>query len=54
MAAMRVAAVQTSARSNRLAVGAALLTVVVWAPAFVGIRYAGRELRDDQLAGLDG
>jgi drug/metabolite transporter (DMT)-like permease len=47
---MTVAAAQSSPRSNRLAVGAALLTVVVWASAFVGIRYAGRELSPGPLA----
>jgi drug/metabolite transporter (DMT)-like permease len=50
MVAMTVAAAQNSTRSNRLAVGAGLVTVVVWASAFVGIRYAGRELSPGPLA----
>ena len=37
-------------RSTRLAMAAALLTVCVWASAFVGIRYAGRELSPGPLA----
>lgn len=35
---------------SRLALGAALLTVCAWASAFVGIRYAGRELSPGPLA----
>ncbi len=35
---------------SRLALGAALLTVCLWASAFVGIRYAGRELGPGPLA----
>ena len=37
-------------RSRRLALGAALVTVCLWASAFVGIRYAGRELGPGPLA----
>jgi len=36
--------------SRRLALSAALLTVCLWASAFVGIRYAGRELSPGPLA----
>src|ERR1700749_4131206 len=37
-------------RARRLALAAALLTVCLWASAFVGIRYAGRELDPGPLA----
>ncbi len=37
-------------RVGRLALAAALLTVCLWASAFVGIRYAGRELGPGPLA----
>ncbi|HTU98228.1 MAG TPA: DMT family transporter [Solirubrobacteraceae bacterium] len=49
---MAVASPPTEAASNarRLALGAALLTVCLWASAFVGIRYAGRELGPGPLA----
>jgi drug/metabolite transporter (DMT)-like permease len=49
---MAVASPSTEAPSNvrRLALGAALLTVCLWASAFVGIRYAGRELAPGPLA----
>jgi drug/metabolite transporter (DMT)-like permease len=36
--------------ARRLALGAALVTVCLWASAFVGIRYAGRELGPGPLA----
>ncbi|HXD66436.1 MAG TPA: DMT family transporter [Solirubrobacteraceae bacterium] len=36
--------------ARRLALGAALITVCLWASAFVGIRYAGRELGPGPLA----
>ena len=36
--------------TRRLALGAALITVCLWASAFVGIRYAGRELGPGPLA----
>lgn len=36
--------------TDKLAVGAALLTVSLWASAFVGIRSAGRELAPGPLA----
>jgi drug/metabolite transporter (DMT)-like permease len=36
--------------ARQLALGAALLTVCLWASAFVGIRYAGRELDPGPLA----
>ncbi|HTW13148.1 MAG TPA: DMT family transporter [Solirubrobacteraceae bacterium] len=39
-----------SPSSSRLALGAALLAVCAWASAFVGIRYAGRELSPGPLA----
>ena len=35
---------------RRLALAAALLAVCLWASAFVGIRYAGRELGPGALA----
>jgi drug/metabolite transporter (DMT)-like permease len=38
------------AAAHRLALFAALLTVCLWASAFVGIRYAGRELSPGPLA----
>ncbi len=38
------------ANTRRLALAAALLTVCLWASAFVGIRYAGRELGPGPLA----
>jgi drug/metabolite transporter (DMT)-like permease len=49
---MAVASPSTQAPSNasRLALAAALLTVCLWASAFVGIRYAGRELGPGPLA----
>jgi drug/metabolite transporter (DMT)-like permease len=50
MAAMTATAAQDSPRSHRLAVGAGLVTVVVWASAFVGIRFAGRGLSPGPLA----
>jgi drug/metabolite transporter (DMT)-like permease len=37
-------------QARRLALAAALLTVCLWASAFVGIRYAGRELSPGPLA----
>ena len=37
-------------RESRLALGAALVTVVLWASAFVGIRSAGREFSAEALA----
>ena len=37
-------------RENRLALGAALVTVVLWASAFVGIRSAGRVFSAEALA----
>lgn len=39
-----------SHQARRLALAAALLTVCLWASAFVGIRYAGRELGPGPLA----
>ncbi|MGH2893198.1 MAG: EamA family transporter, partial [Solirubrobacteraceae bacterium] len=36
--------------ARQLALAAALLTVCLWASAFVGIRYAGRELGPGPLA----
>jgi drug/metabolite transporter (DMT)-like permease len=36
--------------ASQLALGAALLTVCLWASAFVGIRYAGRDLGPGELA----
>jgi drug/metabolite transporter (DMT)-like permease len=49
---MAVASPSTEVPSNarRLALAAALLTVCLWASAFVGIRYAGRELGPGPLA----
>jgi drug/metabolite transporter (DMT)-like permease len=49
---MAVAPPRTEAPSTtrRLALGAALITVCLWASAFVGIRYAGRELGPGPLA----
>jgi drug/metabolite transporter (DMT)-like permease len=49
---MAVAAPDTeiATDSRRLALAAALLTVCLWASAFVGIRYAGRELGPGPLA----
>jgi drug/metabolite transporter (DMT)-like permease len=38
------------ARERRLAAGAALITVILWASAFVGIRYADRDLAPGALA----
>lgn len=38
------------ARERRLAAGAALVTVILWASAFVGIRYADRDLAPGALA----
>src|SRR4051794_35197060 len=40
----------TAARSDRLALGAALFTVVAWASAFVGIRSAGAHLSPGALS----
>ncbi len=39
-----------AAGGSQLALGAALLTVCLWASAFVGIRYAGRDLGPGELA----
>jgi drug/metabolite transporter (DMT)-like permease len=49
---MAVASPSTEAQrtARRLALGAALVTVCLWASAFVGIRYAGRELEPGPLA----
>jgi drug/metabolite transporter (DMT)-like permease len=44
------AEVPSTSNVRRLALGAALLTVCLWASAFVGIRYAGRELGPGPLA----
>ena len=41
---------EVPSHARRLALGAALLTVCLWASAFVGIRYAGRELGPGPLA----
>jgi drug/metabolite transporter (DMT)-like permease len=41
---------EAASRARRLALGAALFTVCLWASAFVGIRYAGRELGPGPLA----
>jgi drug/metabolite transporter (DMT)-like permease len=41
---------QPAPATNRWALGAALVTVCLWASAFVGIRYAGRELGPGELA----
>jgi drug/metabolite transporter (DMT)-like permease len=41
---------EAPAAARRLALSAALLTVCLWASAFVGIRYAGRELDPGSLA----
>jgi drug/metabolite transporter (DMT)-like permease len=51
-AAPDAAALTTAVPGNarRLALAAALLTVCLWASAFVGIRYAGRELGPGPLA----
>ncbi len=43
-------AVELRERDRRLAAGAALITVILWASAFVGIRYAGRDLSPGALA----
>ena len=43
-------AVAPPRNAQRLALAAALLTVCLWASAFVGIRYAGRELDPGALA----
>ena len=40
----------TAARTNRLALAAALFTVVAWASAFVGIRSAGADLSPGALS----
>jgi drug/metabolite transporter (DMT)-like permease len=41
---------QASSVTDRLALGAALITICLWASAFVGIRYAGRALGPGELA----
>lgn len=41
---------QAERRSNVIALGAALLTVLLWASAFVGIRAAGRDFSAGSLA----
>jgi drug/metabolite transporter (DMT)-like permease len=47
---MATAPTDAPAAARRLALFAALLTVCLWASAFVGIRYAGRELAPGPLA----
>jgi drug/metabolite transporter (DMT)-like permease len=42
--------IQSVSSARQLALGAALLTVCLWASAFVGIRYAGRDLSPGPLA----
>ncbi|MGZ4351610.1 MAG: EamA family transporter, partial [Solirubrobacteraceae bacterium] len=42
--------IDASPPARRLALFAALITVCLWASAFVGIRYAGRELAPGPLA----
>ena len=39
-----ILAVRGAARANGLALGAALVTILLWASAFVGIRDAGAEI----------
>ncbi|HEY2318418.1 MAG TPA: DMT family transporter [Solirubrobacteraceae bacterium] len=48
--AVAPAHIQAPPAARRLALFAALLTVCLWASAFVGIRYAGRELAPGPLA----
>jgi drug/metabolite transporter (DMT)-like permease len=50
MTTLDVAAQQGARRETLLALGAALVTVVVWASAFVGIRSAGHEISPGALA----
>jgi drug/metabolite transporter (DMT)-like permease len=50
MTTLDVAVQQGARREPLLALGAALVTVVVWASAFVGIRSAGHELSPGALA----
>jgi drug/metabolite transporter (DMT)-like permease len=50
MTTLDVAAQESARREPLLALGAALVTVVVWASAFVGIRSAGHELSPGALA----
>jgi drug/metabolite transporter (DMT)-like permease len=50
MTTLEVAARADARRESLLALGAALVTVVLWASAFVGIRSAGHELSPGALA----
>ena len=50
MATLEAAHDVPAERERSLALGAALLTVTLWASAFVGIRSAGRDLSPGALA----